>query len=790
MRKNYYLLIGIFLVSVSSLSYEITLIRTFSITLWYHFAFMVISIAMLGIGASGTLLSVYPRLRNLDYLSAYFLLFGLSIPLSYTLVNAIPLEPVRLSWDRIQLLYISLYYLTLSLPFFSFGLIISTAFSTMSGYARHIYGADLTGAGIGSILTLWLLSTGGPEKVVLIISLIAFTSLFICGKTKMKILALLLLCCNLVVLYAYPSFFSPKISPYKALETSLRFPGAEHLKSYHSPFSRVDVFKSPAVRYAPGISLKYLDDLPEQTGIAEDAGTMYAITHPGVKAELDFIGYLPSSLPYELSHKKNVLILDPKGGLSVLTAEYYDSDTIYKVDANPLLITAAREYLEGSPYDIYKENTWSGLGRSWLSPREKQFDLIDLSLTGPVPSASFGFSEDYRFTVEAFEEYIGHLTPDGLLSVTLFIIPPPRTEFRLINNLTAACERLGLRNIKKHIAAVRSWGTLTVILKKTELTMRDISRIKGFAERMRFDLVFYPGITAEETNIYIRMPSNEYFDSFQRLLHPATREDFNRDYLFDISVVHDENPFFHYFLKIKNAREIYRVMGEKWQFFVEEGYLLPVVLLQVLMITLVLILLPRLTVHKKRYRRLHIVRTLSYFAFLGIGFMFVEISLIQKMILPLENPSYAAAAVLSSLLISSGLGSFLSTRLTALQNVRVILVLSLIIFLYSLLLPTLMNTIHAYPIHVKIISVFFILIPAGILMGIPFPLGLSLLSRFMPELIPWAWAVNGCFSVLAPILAIMCALSIGFKMVIMIGVLTYLLAYAALCSRSYRLTEE
>src|SRR3990172_11042107 len=172
MEKNSSILPIIFIVSLASLAYEITLTRIFSISLSYHFAFMVISIAMLGIAAGGSLLSVYPRLKDPRHIQAYILLFCTGVPASYLLMNFIPFDPARLSWDRSQILYLSLYYLILSFPFFSFGMIISTALSTMTGSTGQIYGADLTGAGAGSLLTLWLLSAGGPEQVVFIMSVL------------------------------------------------------------------------------------------------------------------------------------------------------------------------------------------------------------------------------------------------------------------------------------------------------------------------------------------------------------------------------------------------------------------------------------------------------------------------------------------------------------------------------------------------------------------------------------------------------------------------------------------
>jgi len=779
MKKSRAIIALVFIASLSSLSYEITLVRIFSISLWYHFAFMVISIAMLGIGASGALLSVYPALKNLRYLPAYFLMLAVGIPLSYLLMNMVPFEPARLSWDRMQILYISIYYLLLSFPFFSFGLIISTALSTMPENTGHIYGADLIGAGAGSILVIYLLSAGSPERIVFMLSSVLMIPLFIYGAMSVRFISAIAVIINAGFLYFHPSFMEPQISPYKPLKIALKFPGAEHLRTYHSPFSRVDVFKSPAVRFAPGLSLRYLEELPAQIGISMDAGDINAITRPKNRNELDFISHLPASLPYEISDKNDVLILEPKGGLSALIAEYHGAKNIHKVDSNPVVIKAVREY-SGPLSGVYDKNTWPGIGRSYLFSSGKTLDIIDISSMGSMPSGSFGFSEDYRFTVEAFAEYLKHLNPQGMLSINLFIIPPPRTELRLLNTLIEALEAIGLREAERHIAAIRTWGTITLLAKKSPLSISDIAKVKKFAADRRFDLIYYPGISEGETNLYVRMPSNEYFSAFKALLSSEAREQFIEKYIFDIRPVYDENPFFHYYLKLKNVREIYRLMGNKWQYFIEEGYLLPVIFAQVVLLSFILVFLPVIRFKGRSDINIGLIPLLAYFACLGLGFMFVEISFVQKIILSLENPSYAVAAVLASMLISSGIGSLLSQHFRIMRKAGIILVLSLIILLYGLFLPRITEGVYPYSLGIKIVFVFFILMPAGLLMGIPFPLGLSYLSNKNPSWIPWAWAINGSFSVLAPILAVMLAISAGFKTVILGGVLMYFFAFFAL----------
>jgi hypothetical protein len=758
--------------------------RVFSISLWYHFAFMVVSIAMLGIGASGTALSVFPGLKDLRRVPHYGLMLAVGIPASYLCANAVPFDPARLSWDRMQLLAVSLYYVVLCVPFFFFGLIVSTVYSAMAREANAIYASDLLGAGAGAIAMAWLLSLGGPEVSVFLVSALLATGLVGLTGGKMRLAALLLLVMNMAVLYLHPAFILPRISPYKPYALALQFPGAERLGTSYSPYARVDLFKSPAIRFAPGLSFTYLEPLPAQTGIAVDASELYAMTDETDKAKLSFLGSLPSSLAYRLGRNQDVLVVEPKAGLAVLTAKRFNAVTVNAIDSNPLVISTVRGYgrAHGSP--LYEENTLTGLARTWLSASGGKFDLIDLSLMGSWPSAAFGFAEDYRFTVEAFEQYLSHLKPAGYLSMNLYIIPPPRTELRLLATLVQSAEACGIPDIERHVAAIRSWDTLTLLVKRSALTPEDIVRIRKFANTMRFDLVYFPGIGPDESNVHIKMPGNEYAEAFRSLMNRERRERFMAGYLFDIAPVVDERPFFHYYLKLGNMKAIFRVMGEKWQYFIEEGYLLPILLAQVLVVSAALLLLPLLMRRKKKVGTAvrNPFRILSYFALLGTAYMFVEIAFMQKMILGLENPSYAASTVIASILISSGVGSLLSSRIKTLRSRGILPVLAGLVLVYSFLLPGFIAAMSGHSLFVKVILGFILVMPAGILMGVPFPLGMSVLDSVAPGLIPWAWAMNGCFSVLAPVLAIMLALSAGFQFVLLFGATMYVLAFWAVRS--------
>jgi len=772
----------IFLSSLATLAFEVLLTRVFSITLWYHFAFMVVSIAMLGFAASGTLLALFPGLRRLDHIGWYTLALAAALPGGFILANMVPFDPVRLAWERTEILHILLTYLFLALPFFCTGLIITTAFSVASERAGLLYGADLVGAGIGSLGVLPLLGVIPPEHAVLLLSLVVAAASCLAGGKLLRVSASMLAASVISLLLLHPVVIQPRISPYKGLEAALRYPGAQHLRTHLTPFARIDTFRSPAVRYAPGLSLRYLEKLPEQIGISIDGGEVNAVTDTRDPAALAFLGELPAALPYAMGIRRKVLALDPMGGLPVLLARRNGAKRVTTVESTPALPVVLRDDFRDFSGELYDTVSRSGLGRSWLAGVTSRFDLIDITHQGALPSGAFGIGEDYRFTVEAFREYLEHLTDNGLISVNLFIIPPPRTELRILATLATALEETGVSEAARNLAAIRSWGTITIVAKRTPLTPAEIAAVRRFCQERRFDLAWLPGASTEESNRFVRTKDTDYFRAFGTILSRTERNTFFSAYLFDVRPVRDEAPFFSLFLRLDKLAEIYRTMGSKWQFFLEEGYLLPAIFLQVLLISLVLVGLPLLAGKRKGKNGDGPTgtRLLPYFALLGIAYMFVEVALIQKSILLLEQPPVAVAAVLAALLVSSGSGSLLGQRFPALERPQTLLGLALLVLLCALSLPWLIEFALPWPLSLR--STFFCLLVAlpGTLMGIPFPAGLRLLGRSAPELIPWAWTVNGTASVLAPLLAVMVAMAGGFRGVLLLGAIAYFLAFVLL----------
>jgi hypothetical protein len=767
---------AIFFASLATLGFEVLLTRIFSIVLWYHFAFMVVSIAMLGLALSGTLLAVAqnsfgakPELRG-----SYFLFLAVTMVAAYLIAVRIPFDPVKLSWDRWQLVLISSYYLTLSIPFVAAGLVLASAFSSLGGRSGRLYGADLLGAASGSILVLVLQNWFAPGQAVFLFAAVSLAGAMLLGSSFVRRLAAILFFLFAAVVAINPLFIGVKMSPYKELPTMLGFMDAKSLRTVTSPYARIDLFTSPGVHYAPGLSLRYGDDLPAQVGVAVDGGGVTAVTLRHSKENGDFLPYLPAALAFELKPGGEVLLINPGGGLPILLAKKYGAVRVEPVEMNPKLVEVLRSdaSLGGG---LYGEDTRTGLARSLLSHGGRRYDIIDLPLTGSLNVGFLGAGEDYQLTVEAFRSYLGALNEKGVLNVTAYIVPPYRTELRLLTTAISALERLGAADPGSHIAAIRSLGVVSILVKRTPFGSGELSQLRKFSSHRWFDPVFFRGMRPSEANLHIRSRSDDLAGAFAALTDPERRAGFMAEYTFDISPTTDERPFFHDHLRLKYLRETYELVQGKWEFFVQEGYLVPALFIQVALLGLLLVVAPGFALRRRIPERGGSV--LVYFALLGIGYMFIEIALIQKSILPLEHPVYAVATVLGTLLVSSGAGSLVGQRFGTAHLKPVTLALSVVVFCSVIIYPPLVSMISGAPLVIKGMCLFLFLFPLGFLMGMPFPGGVRMLSVRDPSLIPWAWAVNGFFSVIAPVLSVMLAMKLGFSGVLGLAAVAYFGAF-------------
>ncbi len=578
------------------------------------------------------------------------------------------------------------------------------------------------------------------------------------------------------------------ISQYKALRVALSYSSSRLKVTRSNAFSRIDIVESPAVRFAPGLSLRYKGSLPSQIGITIDGNDLGAITSfKGKREGLRFTAYLPSSLPYYLKRIKKVLIFEPRGGLDILTALYHEVESVIGIETNPLIPSLLKmEYGQFSGH-IYQQKGVRikiGEGRNDLRHTKEHFDLIQIPISNALGASStgiYGLVESYRFTKEAFKEYYSHLNRGGYLVISCYLLPPPREELRLLSTAIASLEEMGLPSPEKKLAIISSWGTLTLLLKRGNLGKEEISNLKAFSRRLRFDLVYYPSIRAQEANIYNRFERPIYYLFTKRILDREERIKLYKGYLFNIEPVSDDKPFFYHFFKWKKAKELYLSIGQKWQIFMEGAFLTALIWIQALLLSLLFILAPLF--YKRDYPK-GSIPLLSYFFFIGMGFMFIEISLIQRFILFLDHPVYATSAVLFAILSFAGVGSYLSQRRFLFKGIT--LLLSGVVIFYIFLLPILFNLFLGKGLLIRYCLTILFLAPLGILMGMPFPRGISILKGVERSFIPWAWAINGCSSVLNSVSASLIALELGFTWVLLFASLAYFLSFLCLTSHRHK----
>lgn len=787
-------LAAIFLISSATLCLEISLTRYFSVSQHYHFAFWVVSIAFMGYGASGSFLALFKSFSSVDretFLSYSSFIYSLTILLSFLLCNSVPFDFIRISWDKNQIFFVFLYYFLLCVPFFFAGLTISFAISRVPKLVNRIYFSDLFGAGAGTLIALFVFLPKGDRGVIIFCSFLALFASFLFSWRRRFTFRLLLLCimaAEIGLFLSSPSWLSFRISPYKALPVALKYPQAKHLLTRWNSISRVDILESPAIRYAPGLSLLYEKEFPPQLGLSTDGGELSAVTRlkDSEEPQLEFLSYLPSSLAYSLTESPRTLIIEPKGGLDVLSSVYFNASQAKVIESNPLTVKLLRQELaQFSGHLYHKKNIQvvSAYSRAALKQEKETYDLIVFSLTdvfGSTGTGLYGFSENYLYTTDSFAHILNRLSPDGLVSISLYLLPPPRQEGRILATWIDALERSGM-DPASNIMAIRSWGTISFFIKKSPFSKPEIQKLKDFADKRLFDLVYYPGIQIDEVNIHNELEKPVYYNLTLQLLSPAERAKLYKNYLFQVKPVTDNRPFFFNFFKLSKLKATYRALDKKWLPFLQGEFLVPLLLAQSIIIAFILILLPILVFRKAKNKiKGFSSRIFFYFSLIGMSFMFLEITFIQKFILFLGHPLYSVSIIIFSLLFSSGLGSFFSKRILG-QNLKRNLKRSLLfcaglIVLYLLLLPIFYESLIGINLTLKIILTFLVIFPLGFLMGFPFPTGVRLLDQGERRLIPWAWATNAFSSVINSIFALIVAFWGGYNLVLILAAGGYLLA--------------
>ncbi len=787
------------LISAAMILLELALLRLFAVQQFYHFAFMAISLALLGAGASGSLLTLRGRRFSPVVLCLAFSVTSLG---AYLVINYLPFDSYSIAWDSRQLIFLALYFLVIAIPFLFSGLLaggelleLSRARSTSPG-SHQVYGANLIGSAVGSLASLLILAAAGSVGTVLVVIISgAIAALLFILDSHATVTsnayrrptagALLIIVTGLVLLVVRPNFLKQRLSPYKTLPILSQALDAQPILTVEDATARVDVLKSGTIHIMPGLSLLTPVGLPPQAGLMLDGDNLMPVTDldPDSEQALLLAAYRPEGVAAVLRPAANTLVIDGGTGSEVLFALASGAETVTLVEENRLVTWAMAGELALLNQGLFTDprvTVATQSGRVFARRYNGNgFDLAIVALTDPhrpVSSGAYSLTEDYTHTVQAFEDYLETLTASGLLVVTRWVQTPPSESARTFATLAEALSRKGV-DPAQHLLAFRTVRTMTLLASKEPFSPGEIEQVRDFLERRSFDEVYSPGINPEALNRFNLLPEPIYHDLFVKIL--TDPEQVYQDYRFDIRPPVDDRPFFFHYFKWRQTPEILASLGLTWQPFGGSGYFVLVALLILVSLAAALFIIGPLVFRRRMLSHGEPAapvahswrwRVLLYFAFLGLAYLFVEVPLAQRFILVLDQPVTALAVVLFAMLLFSGLGSLTAPRWRMRTGLGVLVGL---IVVYPLVLGPLSDLLLPLPALARISLTIVLIAPAGYLMGLPFAGGLRVVEYREPGLVPWAWAVNGSFSVISSVLAVMVAVSLGFPAVLWLGALTY-----------------
>ncbi len=797
---------GVVLVSAAALSYEILLTRLLAIVHWHHFAAMVISLALLGYGASGTFLFLL-RQRLLRRMPEVFLgnalLFALCAPACFLLAQAVPLDPLELAWDWRLVGRLGLIYLLLSIPFFVAANCVGIALLRFRTAAHRVYAYDLAGAGSGAVLAVVLLYLLPVEQALLAVTVLGLASagsaaleLRVVGRRRLAVVALPVLSVVALLVAMQTSWLRVEPAAYKDLSQTLAVLGARIEQRSSSPLGRLTLVDNTVVplRSAPGLSLLAQARPPPQLALFLDGNGAGAVPRAAEESRsATYLDGLGSALPYHLLQNPRVLLTGLGGGSGLLQALSLGAEQVTVVELDGDRVELLQGYLAaplGQPgVDIQVAEV-----RGFLARSERRFDLIQLDLLGGG-GAGAGLqaqSAGYLLTREALTAYLDHLAPGGLLAVTQWLRLPPRNSLKLAGTLIGLLQEQGVAEPEVRMALIRSWKTTTLVLKNGRFSAAEIAALREFCRDRAFDSAWFSGISVRDVNRFTRLESPLFFQGMRALLGPEA-DAFRAHYRFNLRPASDDRPYFADFSRWDALPDLLRLPARAGLAQLDWGYWLQVAtLVQAVLIGAGLILLPLLVWRGMGVSGGFAARMLSYFAMIGLAFMLVEIAFIQKLQLVLGHPVYAVALALAGFLLFAGVGSALSRwvagRLEALPIVlpplwSLAVCLGLLCALELLLLSQATSWLMAQALPLRIACALLLIAPLAFCMGMPFPWGLRRLEGDGQALVAWAWGVNGFASVVSAVAAGLLAMEIGFSGLLGLGVLCYLGAAVLLGGR-------
>jgi SAM-dependent methyltransferase len=735
-----YLLIALFFISASLFTFQVALTRVFSPMLRYHFVFLVISVAIFGLGIGGYIAYAYARKkqgRNLSaYLAAWPTVLAAALVLAFSLIYKLPFLHVYVLYGAIA-----------TLPFVAGGFFISLVFISYPLSSHRLYFADLLGAAAGGISAVVTMNRLGLTNTVLLAVGLALVSSLLLSVALLGLKqaiphAIMVVLVTLVALYQpFVTEFERRFTGYftSPLNSLFRFRQANEGHSIDSwswdAYSRTDVINSAAEVSSKIISI-------------DGESNSEMIQFDGHLAEVQELRSDLGYLPFGFGNTGKVLLIGPGGGKDILLALLGGSSEIHAVEINSGSVRMARKYaaFNGNIYDREEVTLHIQDGRNFVKQTNERYDVIYLAqvMTEVAETVGYALAENYIYTKEALQEYWNALNENGKLT---FVLHGEHDLKRLLNTIVAAVTELGVSEmqLRNHLVIINRSdhsqpGVIhmpLVLIKKSPLTMEEIQQIRNLAAVAGNELLFLPDSAGSRG--WGRLRASEPNLSGNKQLNMSATSD-DRPYFFDF------NPG------------------------VESG----------LLILLGMVVLIVLLFFRPAFNRNGLGRAPLYFVGLGLGFMLIEIPLVQKFTLLLGHPIRSFVITIPALLAGGGLGSLASNwkPFSLYRRYLPLLIVPVVVILVYLLLGSVVRDLITPSLMLRILFTVAVLLPLGFFLGMPFPKGIRMISSGKKRhTIPLMWGLNGTMSIAGSVLAVIVSMKMGFSYSLALGGLVYLLLF-------------
>ena len=792
---------GLFFVALSTLTYEILLTRIFSVTMLYHFAFVALSLAMFGMTVGALLVyllpSLFPTNQLRERLAIVAVLFPVSLVLSFLTQLSVPF---RVHPSIVAIYAIGFTYAVIAVPFILSGVAVCLVLTRFPRHVSKLYAADLAGAALGCVLLIPIIGYSDAATAVLWVAALAAVGAaafaYAGGSRAVRRVSVLLTLLLVASAAGHTALVWRQFPVFRILYIKGDFEARPLYEKWNS-YSRVRVNGDAEALVLPqgwGLSRTLPPDLRVrqlQMDIDVAAGTVMT-GFDGDVAKLAHLKYDVTNAGYWLRPNGDSLVIGAGGGRDVLSALTFGARSVTAVEINKDILRTVNGrfgdftgHLDRDPRVRFVNDE----ARSYVARTDARFDNIQISLIdtwAATAAGAFVLSENSIYTVEAWTTFLSRLTDGGVLSVSRWYFRDrPDEVYRTTTLAVEALRRAGISEPRQHLAIVRNMhfankpempdGVGTLLVSRSPFTAEEIETLEREAQRLQFEVVLSPRATIDET--------------FARLTAGGNVDDLIAAHPTNIAAPTDDSPFFFNMLRLRDVFRLDLLEAGKQTHNIKAVATLAVLLAVVSVLTTACIVLP-LWLTRRRVDFTGAKPLFAFFIAIGLGFMLVETSQMQRLIIALGHPTYGLSVVLFAVLLSSGAGSYFTSGITP-ENVartgmpRLVMTV-VVLAAFGLATPWAAHAIEPLGTGWRVLASVALLFPIGFVMGMAFPVGITLAATRWSALTPWFWGLNGAASVLASVLSICIALTWSISTAFWVGWVSYVMALVAFAAATRR----